>query len=107
MFKIYVDDENQLWRVMEMGRKWNGRKMEWREEWEEMDMIEREKGEKDDMRMMREVQKMANTIEKDIRLTIEVPNSHPDGKLPVLDLKMWLESRRDGEGGTERQGGRA
>ena len=28
MFKIYVDDENQLWHVMEMGRKWNGSKME-------------------------------------------------------------------------------
>ena len=52
--------------------------------------------------MMREVQKMANTIEKDIQLTMDVPSNHPDGKLPVLDLKMWVESRRDGEG----EGGR-
>ena len=40
--------------------------------------------------MMREVLKLANTIEKDIQLTAEVPSEKKDKKLPVLDLKVWV-----------------
>ena len=57
-----------------------------------------EKQEEDDVRMMREVVAMANTLEKDIQLTMDVPSTNSDGKLPVLDLKMWVEER-EGEKG--------
>ena len=30
VFKVYVDDENQMWRIMERGRRWNGSRLEWR-----------------------------------------------------------------------------
>ena len=87
IYKVYVDDENQLWKVMEKGRRWNGLRMEWREEWLVEDM---EKQEENDTRMMREVLKLANSIEEDIQLTVEVPSEKVDKKLPVLDLKLWV-----------------
>ena len=95
MYKAYVDNENLLWRNMEKGGKWNGKRLEWRKDWYDEDM---EKGEKDDVRMMREVVAMANTLEKDIQLTMDVPSTNSDGKLPVLDLKMWIEVREGARG---------
>ena len=95
MYKAYVDDENMVWKVMELGRRWNGKKMEWRQKWYEEDV---ERNEKNDVRMMREVVAMANTIERDIKLTMDVPSVNKDGKLPVLDLKMWVEEVRGEEG---------
>ena len=50
LFKVYVDDENQLWRIMERGRRWNGKRMEWKEVWKQEDD---EKRESSDVRMMR------------------------------------------------------
>ena len=41
--------------------------------------------------MMREILKMANTIEPDIEVTADIPSENEEGKLPVLDLKMWVE----------------
>ena len=96
VFKVYVDDENQLWKVMEKGRRWNGSKMEWRQDWETEDTV---KNEENDTRMMREVLKLANTIEKDIQLTVEVPSEKQDKKLPVLDLKMWVSEKEGKRGG--------
>ena len=97
MFKIYFDDENQLWRQLEQGRRWNGTHMEWRREWLEEDRSSTDSREKV---MMREVLGMANSIEKDIQLTVDIPSDHK--KLPVLDLKMWVEDRV-GERGEEYQ----
>ena len=97
LFKVYVDDENQLWRIMERGRRWNGQRMEWRRDWKSDDD---EKNECSDVRMMREVRKMANSIESDIQLTVDVPSENVDKKLPVLDLKMWVEGRELENGGS-------
>ena len=69
--------------------------MEWREEWLEQDL---EKGEPGERRMMREVQKMANSLQEDIQLTVDIPEDHEDKKLPVLDLRMWVEDRVGEEG---------
>ena len=80
---------------MEEGRKWNGKRMEWRQEWYESDMLKKEES---DLRMMREVVAMANTKERDIQLTMDVPSINKEGKFPVLDLKMWIEERRGTNG---------
>ena len=45
------------------------------------------------MRIMREVLQLANSIEKDIKLTADTPSDHKEKKLPVLDLQMWVEDR--------------
>ena len=59
--------------------------MVWRKEWEEKD----DKANKpDDRRTMRELREMANTLDKDIRMKEDVGSNYPDGKLPMLDVKM-------------------
>ena len=39
---------------------------------------------------------MGNTISKDIRMKEDVPSENSDGKLPILDTKMWVERGVDG-----------
>ena len=73
---------------MEPGRRWNGQRLEYREEWRKEDL---EKGESSDRRMMREVLKLANSLEADIQLTLDIPSDHTDMKIPVLDVKVWVE----------------
>ena len=41
---------------------------------------------------MQEVQQVANNIHPSIRVTIDYPSNHADGKLPVLDTKQWIEN---------------
>ena len=45
-------------------------------------------------------QSIGNSIHTSIRLEVDYPSRHEDGKLPILDLKVWIEKRRrvrDGE----------
>ena len=46
----------------------------------------------DDKSAMEAVQRVANTIHPSIRVTIDYPSNHVDGKLPVLDTKQWIEN---------------
>ena len=39
---------------------------------------------------------MGNTISSDIRMKEDVPSDNKDGKLPILDTKMWVETDEDG-----------
>ena len=34
---------------------------------------------------------IGNTIDKNIRLKFDVPSNYIDGRLPILDLKVWME----------------
>ena len=40
------------------------------------------------IRTAKVLNKIANTLETDIQMTFNVPDYHPDGKMPVLDLKI-------------------
>ena len=37
---------------------------------------------------------IANSLEPDIQLTFDVPEYHTDGKMPVLDMKIWVEGNK-------------
>ena len=37
------------------------------------------------------IKDVANSIHPNIQMEVDTPSNHMDGKLPVLDLKMWLE----------------
>ena len=43
------------------------------------------------IRTMEVIKDIANDIDDMIALTIDVPSKHEDKKLPLLDLKVWLE----------------
>ena len=44
-----------------------------------------------DERTMKLIQTIANTIHRSIRMTIDYPSRYNDHKVPMLDLKMWIE----------------
>ena len=56
-----------------------------------------------DERTMALVKQVGNDIHPSIQLEVDYPSKHQDGKLPVLDLKVWVESRGKK---TERQVGK-
>ena len=56
-----------------------------------------------DERTMALIKQVGNDIHPSIQLEVDYPSKHQDGKLPVLDLKVWVESR---EKKTERQVGK-
>ena len=87
----YVDDITLLLAALKLGYKWNEstRKLEYKKEWEEKD---RDEDLSDNKRTMEEVKKIMNSIYPNIQATMEVPDNFPDGKMPILDLKCWVEN---------------
>ena len=86
MSKLFVDDQNLLFNKFKRGTRWYDGKLVWKQEWQEED---EDKNEPDDARCMREVRLMSNTIRRDIQMEEDVGSRHEDGKLPILDFKMW------------------
>ena len=56
-----------------------------------------------DERTMALIKQVGNDIHPSIQLEVDYPSTHQDGKLPILDLKVWVESR---EKKTEREVGK-
>ena len=44
-----------------------------------------------DLRTMREVVKMASSINKMIQMTGDCPSNNDDGRMPLLNTKVWVE----------------
>ena len=66
-------------------------------------IAEQERAIKADRRCMALVQKIGNSIHSSIELEVDSPSQHEDGKLPILDLKVWVETRR--QSGREEEDG--
>ena len=49
---------------------------------------------KDEIVTMEVVNEIANTIDPMIQLTIDVPSTHPNNKLPILDLRVNVNKER-------------
>ena len=58
------------------------------------DQVEAESDLQEDEITMREVQKVADNLLKNIETEYDCPSSHPElgNKIPVLDLAMWVET---------------
>ena len=46
--------------------------------------------EPDDIRTLRILCDIGNTIDPAIQLELDAPSMHEDGKLPILDIKVWV-----------------
>ena len=46
-----------------------------------------------DERTMALIKKVGNGIHSSIQLEVDYPSKHQDGKLPIIDLKVWAESQ--------------
>ena len=40
-------------------------------------------------------QRIGNGIDASIKLETDVPSKHRDGKMPLLDVKVWIEEREE------------
>ena len=78
--KKYVDDIDLVLETLRAGTRWNGFSLEWRKEWEDQDILENED---DDVRTMREVRKLSDSLISFIKLKEDVPANHVSGKIPV------------------------
>ena len=47
-------------------------------------------GKLDDMTTMEVVRKVANEVNDMIQFTVDAPSNHDDAKMPILDMKVWL-----------------
>ena len=82
----YTDDTNIATKQTEKGARYDGENLVITEE----TRIEDE-GIPDDERTMKFLQSVANTIHPSIRSTIDYPSRYVDGKVPMLDVKMWIK----------------
>ena len=63
---------------------------------------ESDRGIPEDKRMFDFIKTVGNSIHPSIQLEIDVPSNHTDGKLPILDLKVWI-GKVEIDGNTERK----
>ena len=40
---------------------------------------------------MKVLQSIANSVHQSVRMTIDYPSKHQDGKVPMLDVKKWIQ----------------
>ena len=91
MYKRYVDDVNVVINAPRAGLKFvesEGKVIQ------DESVAEQEQDIKADKRCMALVQKIGNSIHPSIELEVDYPSRHEDGKLPILDLKVWVEMKR-------------
>ena len=86
LYKRYVDDMilvtravNPRWYCNEKG------KMVF-----DPDRVEADRQVSDTERTARVFAQEANSINMNIQVTVDHPEKHPDKKMPVLDLKVWI-----------------
>ena len=82
----YVDDTNLVGKQTEPGARYNGERLTITEESKNED-----EGIAPDERTMKLLQTIANTVHNSIQMTIDYPSKYADGKVPMLDVKMWIE----------------
>ena len=88
MYKRYVDDTANAMEAISPGTRWG-------EEEKRMVMlphlVEEDKEVEPDLRTMREVVRMASSIHPMIQLTGDCPSKNNDGRMPLLNTKVWVE----------------
>ena len=81
----YVDDITLLPTVLPPGLKFEDDKLVLCE-----DKIKEDSEIPGDIRTMKIIQAVANSIDENIKVTFDVPSNHDDEKVPILDLKVNL-----------------
>ena len=82
----YVDDSNVVTMAVERGARYDGERLIVSEE-----TFQQDEGIPADKRTMLVLQEIASHIHPSIRLTIDYPSNNTDGKVPMLNVKMWIE----------------
>ena len=88
MYERYVDDINSVLKGNVKGKEYVDGKLIDNEEKRRED----ETKEKDQI-MMELLKNIGNSIHQSIKLEIDYPSQYPDKKLPILDIKVWIDKR--------------
>jgi hypothetical protein len=88
MYKRYVDDINIVMEAPDMGARYVNGSVVITEYTKDEDR-ERE----NDERCMKFVRSVANCIHPSIQVEVDYCSNYQDRKLPILDLKVWIEKR--------------
>ena len=88
MAKGYEDDLRFWLDKLELGTRWTGQTLAWREEWEEEDIQE---GVTRERVTARELNKLMNQVSGDIEMTVEIEEDFMDKHIPTLDTKMCIK----------------
>ena len=92
LIQTYVDDQKNIVDELPPGAEYDSNRKEIKINEEKTVSEQKIQGDRRTFMILREI---ANEIYPDIQMTIEVPSDHKDGKLPYLDLKIWLENGSD------------
>ena len=87
LYERYVDDSNQIAVAPPKGYRYD------REEKKMVKSQERDvdsENEGDDERMTRALVEIANDVMGCIKMEADMPSKNRDGKLPILDMKVWM-----------------
>ena len=86
MYKRYVDDINMVISATQPGMRYKNKKL-----YLSRNAICEDQGIGADKRTMLLIQDIGNDIHPSIQLEVDFPSNHEDGKMPILDLKVWIE----------------
>ena len=91
LLEVYVDDGRQAGKVFRIGTRFDptSRKLIITEQARQEDIKLEESSNE---RMARVCLPIMNSINEDLVFTVEYPEEFADGRLPTLDMKMWLEA---------------
>ena len=81
----YVDDSNVVTLETEIGARYDGKQLIVTE-----DTVLQDEGVPADERSMKLLQEIRSHIHPSIRLTTDYPSKNEDGKVAMLDVKMWF-----------------
>ena len=95
LYKRYVDDINACVEVVKPGMRWNGRELIFNQE-----VVEEDRQIEDDKRTFNIIRQIGDQIHSSIKLEVDVPSNHDDRKIPILDLKVWVEEIQIEDGST-------
>ena len=84
----YVDDINMAIQATPLGMRYKDGKTHVDER-----SVAEDEGISDDERTMTLIKQIGNDIHPSIQLEVDYPSKHQDGKLPILDLKVWIETK--------------
>ena len=51
--------------------------------------LDNEEGKTDTLRTMELIREVGNTLVPGLKLTIDLPEFHPNGKCPMLNIQVW------------------
>ena len=93
LYERYVDDSNQVAEVPPVEMEYDREKKKLVRKKEQGSTEGGERVEEDDERLSRILKMIANDVLPCIDMEADWPSRNPDGKLPILDMKVWMSEQ--------------